>query len=285
MKTQKLLLFIFVLTLCIFLQSNAYAAEQPYTKTTRIQLKDGVRDVNTVWIDMNDPHIRVEAPLAKGKVGNADTFQNLYNSVKDENTEVIAAINGTFFNVHSDLQPIGNIQVQGRNAFISNSGSSIGFTADNKIKTDWLYTSISGSINGNWKYPYNWSVWSINQVYYTDDANVLYTPDFGNEVDAGNKTAIIIRNSKVVAIQKGLSPIHSDGYTLVFGAEVYSSQFKVGDSVEYKVNYNQTDLNTSTKSQNLINWSDVRTTIGAAPMIVNGGVVLHNAAKEGFYRC
>ncbi|NLK68024.1 MAG: tetratricopeptide repeat protein [Clostridiaceae bacterium] len=282
MKTQKLLLFVFALMFCILLQNNVYAAEQTYTKTIRVQLKDGVRDVNTVWIDMKNPNIRVEAVLAKGSVGEVDTFQNIYNSAKDENTEIIAAINGTFFNVHSDLQPIGNIQVQGRNVFISNSGSSIGFTADNKIKTDWLYTTISGSINGNWEYPYNWSVWGINQVFYTDNANILYTPDFGNEVDAGNKTAIVIRNNKVVEIKKGLAPIHSDGYTLVFGAEVYSALFKIGDGVDYKVNYNQTDFSQGMKKGNTIDWSDVRTTIGAGPMLVKKGEALDNAAKEGF---
>ena len=103
MKTQKLLLFVFALMFCILLQNNVYAAEQTYTKTIRVQLKDGVRDVNTVWIDMKNPNIRVEAVLAKGSVGEVDTFQNIYNSAKDENTEIIAAINCTFFNVHSDL--------------------------------------------------------------------------------------------------------------------------------------------------------------------------------------
>lgn len=232
---------------------------------------------------MKDPQIRVEAVPAKGQIGKVDTFENIYNSVRDNETAVIAAINGTFFNSYTDLQPDGNIQIKGRMAHILNSGSSIGFTADNKIKIESLYITVSGSINGNWEYPYNWSVWGINQIYQSDDANVLYTPDFGTSVDAGKKTAIIVMNNKVVAIQKGgVSPIYSDGFTLVFGAEVYYSRFKVGDRVEYKINYSQIDFSNGIKKGNPVDWSDVRTTIGAGPTLLKNGEIALNAAKEGF---
>jgi len=267
---------------CVLLGTSTYAAEKAYTKTIKVQLKDGFRDVRTVWIDMKDPQIRVEAVLAKGKVGAVDKFENIYSSARDEETEVVAAINGTFFNSYTDMQPAGNIQIKGRVAYMLNSGSSIGFTADNQVKIESLFTTISGSINGNWEYPYNWSVWGINQIYYSDDANVLYTPDFGDKVDAGNKTAIVVRNNQVVAVQKGMSPIYSDGFTLVFGAEVYSSMFKVGDKVDYKISYNEIDFSNGKKKGNPVNWSDVRTTIGAGPTLVKNGQIVLDAAKEGF---
>lgn len=252
LKPNKLLLLLFLLICCTLFQTTAFAAEKHYTKTIRVQINGSYRDVKSVWIDMKDPQIRAEAVLAKNQVGKVDTFENIYNSAKNEETEVIAAINGTFFNSYSDMQPIGNIQIKGRNVHILNSGSSIGFTADHKIKIESLYTTISGSINGNWEYPYNWSVWGINQVYDSDEANVLYTPDFGSSVDAGNKTAIVVRNNQVVAIQKGISPIYSDGFTLVFGAEVYSSRFKTGDKVEYKINYNQIDYSNGIRNGTLL---------------------------------
>ena len=282
MKTKKLFFLLLVTALCMLLQTSVFAAGNHYTKTFQIKLKDGTREVKTVWIDMKDPNIRVEAVLAKGTVGEVDSFENIYSSARDEETEVIAAINGTFFNSYTDMQPAGNIQLKGRNAYILNSGSSVGFTADNRIRFESLYTSISGSINGNWEYPYNWSVWGINQVYESKDANVLYTPDFGTSVDAGSKTAIVTRNNRVVAIQKGISPIYSDGFTLVFGADTYSSQFRIGDRVDYKINYNQTDFSNGIKKGTPIDWSDVRTTIGAGPTLLKNGDIVVNAAKEGF---
>lgn len=155
MKTKKLFFLLLVTALCMLLQTSVFAAGNHYTKTIQVKLKDGTREVNTVWIDMKDPNIRVEAVLAKGTVGEVDSFENIYSSARDEETEVIAAINGTFFNSYTDMQPAGNIQLKGRNAYILNSGSSVGFTADNRIRFESLYTSISGSINGNWEYPYN----------------------------------------------------------------------------------------------------------------------------------
>jgi len=282
LKTQKILLFSFLLVICVFFNTGAYAAETAYTKTVKVQFKNGSRDVNAVWIDMKDPYIRAESVLAKSKVGAVDKFENIYNSVKDEETEVIAAINGTFFNSYTDMQPAGNIQSKGRNVYILNSGSSIGFTADNQVRIESLYTTISGSINGNWEYPYNWSVWGINQVYESRDANILYTPDFGSSVDAGSKTAIVVRNNKVVEIKKGVSPIYSDGFTLVFGADVYSSVFKVGDRVDYKINFNLIDFSNGVKKGEPIDWSNVRTTIGAGPTLLKNGEIVVNAAKEGF---
>lgn len=197
-----LLLSLFIFLSCVLFQTTAQAADNHFTKTVKVQLNDGPREVKTVWIDMKDPRIRVEAVLAKGRIGAVDSFENIYNSAGDNETEVIAAINGTFFNSYTDMQPAGNIQTQGRNAFISNNGTSIGFTVDNQVRMESLYTTISGSINGNWDYPYNWSVWGMNQVYSSADANVLFTPDFGDSVDAGSKTAIVVRNNRVIAVQK-----------------------------------------------------------------------------------
>jgi len=277
-----LLLSLFIFLSCVLFQTTAQAADNHFTKTVKVQLNDGPREVKTVWIDMKDPRIRVEAVLAKGRIGAVDSFENIYNSAGDNETEVIAAINGTFFNSYTDMQPAGNIQTQGRNAFISNNGTSIGFTVDNQVRMESLYTTISGPINGNWDYPYNWSVWGMNQVYSSADANVLFTPDFGDSVDAGSKTAIVVRNNRVVAVQKGLSPIYSDGFTLVFGAEAYSSLFKTGDRVDYKVNYHLIDFSDGIKKGNPIDWSNVRTTIGAGPTLLKNGEISLNAAKEGF---
>jgi len=58
--------------------------------------------------------------------------------------------------------------------------------------------------------------------------------------------------------------------------------FKVGDRVDYKINYNQIDYSNGIKKGNPIDWSDVRTTIGAGPTLVKNGEIVLNAAKEGF---
>lgn len=260
----------------------ANAHEKAWSKTIKVDAGNGTRDVKAVWIDMKDPMYRAEVALAKGMAGQVDSFTNIAQQLSDSETEIVAAINGTFFNAYTDLQPTGTIRLKGRTATFSNTGTCIGFTGDNKIEFAHLYSSVSGSINGNWEYPYNWGVWGINQIYTQENANAMYTPDFGKEVDAGSKTAIIVRNGKVTAIQKGISPIHSDGYALVFGSPAYSGMFKVGDRVDYMLNTNHIDYKAADKKGSELDWSHIRTALGAGPMLVENGVIVLNAQQEGF---
>jgi len=284
------LLLLFILFSCVFLHVRADAAENAYAKTMKIQLKNGeTRDVNTVWIDMKDPYIRVEGALAKNKVGEIDTFENIYNGFKNEDTEVIAAINGPFYNAYIvNSRFDSNIQIKGKFVFTQNKvRPSIGFTADNRIKTDVFFPTVSGSLND---LSGLWTVWGINKIYYhnkaSKESNILYTPEFGNSIDAGEKTAVIVRNNKVVAIQNGVSPIYNDGFTLVFYDETYSSLFKIGDKVDYDITYNKvvtregdfTGESLEEAIQSLpwgnneeTDWSDVRTTIGAGPILLKNG--------------
>lgn len=266
----------------LFFSPILLAEESASCQKIRVQFSGGSREVRVVRIDMKDPFYRAEVVAAENQIGKTEPFLNLAEQLADDETEIIAAINGTYFNAYSDLQPAGNLQIGGRTVFISNSGTSVGFTADNSVRFAHLYTTIVGSVNGMWEYPYNWSVWGINQVYGRSDANVLYTPDFGKQVDAGNKTAIVVRNKKVTEIKKGVAPIHSDGYTLVFGAEVYSSMFKVGDSVDYKIQFNHIDFNNGGSKGGPAEWSDIRSTLGAGPLLVKDGKIVVDAKKEGF---
>lgn len=271
-----------VLSIWLFFSFGVLAEESASYQNLRVQFSGGSREVQVVRVDMKNPLYRAEVVLAEKQIGKSESFLNLVNQPADSETEIVAAVNGTFFNVYSDFQPTGNLQIRGRTAYISNSGTSVGFAADNSIRFEHLYTTVTGSVNGMWEYPYNWSVWGINQVYNRSDANILYTPDFGNQVDAEGKTAIIIRNKKVTEIKKGIVPIYSDGYTLVFGAEVYSSMFRVGDSVDYKIQYNHIDYNNGGTKGEPVEWTDIRSTLGAGPLLVKEGKIVADALKEGF---
>jgi len=261
---------------------SAFSEDSSSAETITVQLNGITREINLVRVDLKDPAYRIEAAVAKGQVGKVDSLPGIAMQLADDETEVIAAINGTFFNAYSDLQPAGNIFIDGKPVYISNSGTTIGFTADNRIELTYLHTSVKGSINGNWEYPYNWEVWGINQVYYRADANALYTPHFGSQINAGSKTAIVVRNNKVVDIRKGISPIYSDGYTLVFGAQSYASMFKIGDTVDYKIQYSNIDFSAKEKKGAPMEWTHIRTAIGAGPMLIKNGKLVLDAVKEGF---
>lgn len=205
MKKYGFIVFCLLIILIITFPCAVFSQDSSYAQTINVQLNGITREINLVRIDLRDPTYRVEAAVAKGQVGKVDSLADIAVQLADNETEVIAAINGTFFNAYSDLQPAGNIFIGGKPIYVSNSGTTIGFTTDNQIELAYLHTSIKGSINGNWEYPYNWEVWGINQVYYRADANILYTPDYGSQVNAGNKTAVVVRNNKVVEIRKGVT--------------------------------------------------------------------------------
>jgi len=271
-----------MIILIIALPCGAFSQDSSYVQTVNMELNGITREINLVRVDLKDPAYRVEAAVAKGQVGKVDSLAGIAMQLADDETEVIAAINGTFFNAYSDLQPAGNIFINGKPLYVSNSGTTIGFTAGNELELAYLHTSIKGSVNGNWEYPYNWEVWGINQVYYRADANILYTPHYGSQVNAGNKTAIVVRNNKVVEICKGVSPIYSDGYTLVFGAQSYASMFKTGDTVDYKIQYSNIDFSVMNGKGAPREWTHIRTAIGAGPMLIKDGKLVLDAAKEGF---
>lgn len=279
---RKFLPFILGLIFSLFFSIGADAEESATYQTQCVQISAGTREVKLVRVDLKDPLYCAEVVIAGNQIGKVESFSELIKQPADHDTEIIAAINGTFFNANSDLQPTGNLQVKGKNLYITNSGTSVGFSAGNAVRFEHLYTTVKGSVNGIWEYPYNWSVWGINQVYSRSDANILYTPEFGKQVDAGDKTAIVIRNKKVVEIKKGVAPIHSDGYTLVFGAEVYSSLFKAGDKVDYKIEYNQIDFTNGISKGEPIYWSDIRSTLGAGPLLVKDGKIVQDFNKEGY---
>jgi len=282
LKKYILFVFYFLIILINAFPLRVFSQDNSYAQTINVQLNGITREINVVKVDLKDPSYRVEAAAAKGQVGKVDSLTGIAMQLADDETEVIAAINGTFFNAYSDLQPAGNIFIDGIPIYISNSGTTIGFTADNRLELAYLHTSIKGSINGNWEYPYNWEVWGINQVYYRTDANILYTPHYGSQVNAGSKTAIVVRNNKVTEIRKGVSPIYKDGYTLVFGAQSYASMFKIGDTVDYKIQYSNIDFSAKNKKGSPKEWTHIRTAIGAGPMLIKDGNLVLDAAKEGF---
>lgn len=282
LRKYGLIVFCLLIILITAFPCSAFSQDSSYAQTVNMELNGITREINLVKIDLKDPAYRVEAAVAEGQVGKVGSLAGIAMQLADDETEVIAAINGTFFNAYSDLQPAGNIFINGKHVYVSNSGTTIGFTADNELELAYLHTSIKGSVNGNWEYPYNWEVWGINQIYYRADANALYTPHFGSQVNAGSKTAIVVRNNKVADIRTGVSPIYSDGYTLVFGAKSYASMFKIGDTVDYKIQYSNIDFSAKDKKGAPREWSHIRTAIGAGPMLIKDGKLVLDAVKEGF---
>lgn len=275
---KKIIISIIFCFLFLSVSGVVQAKESTYQSKT-VNIKAGTRSVRAVYVDLNDKSIRMESVVAKNTIGATDSLPNIAKQAADSNTEVVAAINGTFFNSYSDMKPWGTIESKGDFYRLGSSGSVIGFTTDNKPMIETLRVSIKGAINESWDYPNSWYAWNFNALDNDPSSIIILNPAYGKTTGKHSKTNIIVDNRKVISIKKGDVPIPATGYVIVTQDSSVIKKFKVGDSVDYK--YETTKLDGNSKSSSL-DWSRVRTTVGAGPTLVKSGVITANGKKEGF---
>lgn len=264
--------------------SPVFAKSSVWQETKKVSFKGGSRQVSAVYVDMNDKTIRMEAAAAKNQVGQVDDLKNIAAQAGRDDAQVLAAINGTFFDAYATgvQQPWSALQSRGQFLHMGTAGSVIGFTADNKSQVESLYVSIDGSINGSWEYPNNWYAWGFNHAYDDAGAIAVFTPDYGKVTYKHSRTSIVVTNGIVSAIQTGQASIPANGFVIITGDSKMVQRFKKGDAVAYKLSYCKSDFTKANRKGQAIQWEHIRTTIGAGPALVKNGVILADASKEGF---
>lgn len=276
---KKLFFCFFACFLFLSLANVVQAKESVYYESKAVKFKGGTRNVNAVYVDLNDKSIQMESVVAKNTIGATDDLKNIANQASDSNTEVVAAINGTFFNSYTDMKPWGTIESEGSYYRLGSSGSVIGFTPDNKPMIETLRFSIKGSINESWDYPSNWYAWDLNAMSSDPKSIVILNSAYGKTTGKHSKTSIVVDNRKVISIKKGEAVIPANGYVIVTQDTNIIGRFNIGYAVDYK--YETTKLDSNAKAS-AIDWSNVRTTVGAGPTLLKAGVIQANGKKEGF---
>lgn len=283
--------FLYTMALAILLLALLIVAKPAYgqgstiyTQNHNIQGSFGSRNVQAVYVDLKDPSIKIEAEIAKGQIGQADSLANIAARSATANTEVIAAINGTFFSAYDGIPiPWGTIQSKGKFQHLGNTGTSIGFTQDNQFLMDSLYVSIKGSVNGSEEWPNNWYAWNFNHHYDTPDALSIFTPTYGTTTGPHPFNSAVVENKKVKEIVAGEARIPSNGYTIVFGDNTWLELFKVGNELDYRLEYNRINFAHTPIPGAPISWDKTYTTIGAGPSLIKNGQITANGTQEGFF--
>lgn len=276
---KKFIALVLALALLVPLAPKGYSKEPVWQQSQSVSFSGGKRTVSAIFIDMNDETIRMEAVLAKNQVGQVDDLKNIAEQVKSPDRQVIGAINGTFFNAYTDLQPAGTVQTKGQFVHVGQTGSVIGFRADNSAVIENLYTYIDGSINGSHEYPNSWSAWGFNHKYDAANAIAVFTPAYGKTTGKHNRTSIVIDKGVVIKKCSGEAPIPPSGYTIVTGDASVAKRFVLGDKVNYSLKYFKSVGGVKGPA---VNWDNMRTTIGAGPTLLKGGKILANGKSEGF---
>lgn len=275
MREKKMLNMIVILIIGM-LSMSVYGESAVNYETKQVQTSGGLKTVKLVTADLNNPNIQVKTVYAKDKIGEVDSLRNIANQAATKDSKVVAAINGTFFDAYTDGQPVGNVQRNGEVKYVGDRGATIGFTEDNKVRVENVKYTIQGATNGDYGWPNNWFAWGINRHDDREDAVQILTSEFGKTTKVHNKLSVITRNNIIVDVKKGEAPIYSDGFTIVVGDKSLQDRFQKGDTIEYKIVYEDYLTNKE------VEWGNVVHAIGAGPSLVRNGKSVYMPEKEGF---
>lgn len=224
------------------------------------------KQVTMLTINMNDPKLQVKIATAGNKVTKATAIKELAAGAK-------ASINGTYFAAYNGDIPLpdGTIVSKGKVLHITDIGSTIGFTEDNKVLIDFVKTRVQGYVNGQEA----WTSYRVNRHTPDQSATVIYTPEYtGNITLPAGWSAVVCIDGKVEKIVTQERAVPANGFILTMTSG-RSEKYKVGDSVSYETKY--TPKNTAVEE-----WDKVTYALSAGPSLMIEGKLTGNPANESF---
>lgn len=249
-------------------QVQTINSPQVATPTGRIS-KKGTQTVNGrtityVTVNMNDPKVKVKIATANNTVTQATALKTLAAGAK-------IGVNGTYFAAYNGEVPFpdGTLVSNGKVLHITDIGSTIGFTSDNKVLIDIVKTRVQGYVNG----AESWLSYRVNRPTSDASATVIYTPEYNKAIPLESGwSAVVCINGKVEKIVTTSRTVPSNGFILVTKKP---GKFKVGDAVSYKTVYTPTHTSAS-------EWENVVYALSAGPSLLINGEKTPDPAKEQF---
>jgi len=241
--------------------------------------------VDYAVVDLTYPNIKPRVFIAQDQVGRLESLESLASRNK-----VTVAVPVAYFDkkCSDPLNPEGpyryiwgNLENDGTFITLTNQGTSVGFTEDNKVYFAPLEVGITGrilpeNIDGRTPEDLSFYVSGLNQPLLPDSVRI-FTPIYGPSVNVGEAKAVVFRQYRVVEIKSGEVEIPRDGFVLAApqGSWLYA-HFRVGDRVELQYKY------THNVTGELLPWHTVRTTVSAGPRLLLGGQIALSRNEERF---
>lgn len=257
---MKRLLALVLCALC--LSSTAFAAAA--TGTAKI----GGGSAGTVTIDMHSG-VTADVALAQGVISKDQNAADIIHSAKTKGN-LIAAVNGGFFNAYYATQPEAgygaaarcqvNLVKDGR---VINGGAGdqtaiyLGFTKDGKALIDEVGVTLYVEHSGK-KLP----TWGVN-YYYPEEPNslLLFTPEAGADlpVPANAKAAKIVNGKVTEFLTSGSMVCAENTYYFVAGKNLYDRLPDLGATVTFSTEFDKPA------------WKDVTTAVSCGPWLLHDG--------------
>jgi exopolysaccharide biosynthesis protein len=276
--------FSILIVIVIMMQITVFAdaSDSVIKEKMTVTYTGGEKDITVVWVDMNDPLVRLDAVLADGAVGETATLEEIVSSANDIDGQGVAGINGSFFSAYTDMQPLGTLIIDGKVEQISNLGSVLSVSGNNEFNVDPLYVSILGGTNNQWEWPYSWYAWNVNHYYSDPSAVMIFDRYYSGPKPEHTFTSIVVDKSVVKSIVTGSFEIPEEGFLILTNDKDMIAKFQVGEQVDYKTDYFINDYNTTGHSGVNLDYGNVRTAIGAGPTLVKDGKIVLDGRMEGF---
>lgn len=222
------------------------------------------KKVTYVTVNMNDPKVKVKVATPNNTVTQTQALKTLAGGAK-------ASVNGTYFAAYNGDLPLpdGTIVSNGKVLHITDIGSTIGVTADNKVLIDFVQTRVQGYVNGQ----ESWVSYRVNRPTPDTSASVLYTPEYGRDIPlASGWSAVVCIDGRVEKIVTESRQVPKNGFIV---ATTNSGRFNIGDAVSYKTTYDTTHTSAA-------EWEDVVYAISAGPSLRINGEKTGAPANESF---
>ena len=224
------------------------------------------KKVTAVSVDMNQPNVKVGISTAGNKVTSTAPIKTMAAGAK-------LSINGTYFAAYNgDIPlPYGTLVKNGKPLHITDIGSTIGFTSDNKVIIDFVKTRIKGYVNG----VETWTSYRINRHTPDNSATIMYTPEHeGNITLPAGWVGVVCLDGKVVKYTAMPRTVPKNGLILVMTQDK-KEKYPVGASIDYKVQYTPT----KTKQED---WDKVTCALSAGPSLMINGQLTGDPKNESF---
>lgn len=224
------------------------------------------KKITGVKINMNDSKVKTTIQTAGGKISRATDLKTMANDAK-------VGVNGTYFAAYNGATPYpdGTIVKNGKVLHITDIGSTIGFTSDNKVIIDFVTTRVQGYING----AEAWTSYRVNRPTSDPSAVILYTPEYEKNVSIpSGRVGIVCIDGKINKIATADRTVPANGFILVVNSNK-KSNYQIGDEISYKVTY-------SPKNTSASEWEKVTYALSAGPSLMINSETTGNPANEAF---
>lgn len=224
------------------------------------------KKVTAISIDMNNPNVKASIATAGNKVTQAASIKSMASNAK-------LSINGTYFAAYNGALPLpdGTLVKDGLPLHITDIGSTIGFTSDNKVLIDFVTTRVTGYVNGEQA----WTSYRVNRPTPDTSTTILYTPECeGNIQIPSGWIGVVCLDGKVVKYATEPRTVPKNGFILVM-SEGKSSNYPIDSLVSYKVTF-------SPKNTPSEDWENVSYALSAGPSLIINGEVTGDPKNESF---